>query len=92
MLNGIMPNKNTITGHGAEGLSVNSQFEDLTLPLNCLGTTGKGGGIKVRYYQTAGHTAPKAPQTKSFIPVKKKLNGDLKRTQDNSIFICGKPQ
>lgn len=28
-----------------------------------------------------GYTAPPAPKTKSFIPVKKKLNGDLRRTQ-----------
>lgn len=40
-----------------------------------------GGGINFRYYQTAGYTAPQAPQTKSFIPVQKKLNGDLRITQ-----------
>lgn len=93
MINGIMPNKNAITGCGTKGLSVNSQFEDLTLPLNCLGATGTFGGINFRYYQTAGYTAPQAPQTKSFIPVReKKKEWGFKENTDNSIFICSEPQ
>lgn len=43
-----------ISGHGTKAFSVNSQFEDLTVPLDCLGTTGMGGGINFRYYRAAG--------------------------------------
>lgn len=68
MINGIMLNKNAITGGGTKAFSVNSQFEDLTLPLNCLGTTGTGGGINFRYYQTAGVQSSQGTADKIFHP------------------------
>lgn len=57
-----------ISGRGTKALSVNSQFEDLTVPLDCLGTTGMGGGINFRYYRAAGQRSSSGAADKIFHP------------------------